>query len=120
MKEQELLDNRKLTTRLQEERGKVTDIIRQEFADRLVILEEESKRLRNELSEEKARHKFDVDKVTGAKEEELEEVHKRVKKAIAKKEETTQLLRNQMLAAEKRADHLEQLLAEQRKKILGK
>ena len=34
MKEQELLDNQKLTTRLQEERGKVTDIIRQEFADR--------------------------------------------------------------------------------------
>lgn len=40
-------------------------------------MEEESKRLRNELSEEKARHKFDVDKVTTAKEEELEEVHKR-------------------------------------------
>ena len=40
-------------------------------------MEEESKRLRNELSEEKARHKFDVDKVTVAKEEELEEVHKR-------------------------------------------
>ena len=44
---------------------------------RLVVLEEESKRLRNELSEAKARHKFDVDKITIAKEEELEEVHKR-------------------------------------------
>lgn len=33
-KEQELIDNVKVTTRLQEERGKVTDIIRQEFADR--------------------------------------------------------------------------------------
>ena len=38
MKEQELLDNQKLTTRLQEERGKVTDIIRQEFADRFVLI----------------------------------------------------------------------------------
>ena len=33
-KEQELVDNQKITTRLQEERGKVTDIVRQEFADR--------------------------------------------------------------------------------------
>ena len=45
--------------------------------NRLVVLEEESKRLRNELSEEKARHKFDVDRVNKDKEEELEEVHKR-------------------------------------------
>lgn len=33
-KSQELLDVKNLTDRLQEERGKVTDIIRQEFADR--------------------------------------------------------------------------------------
>ena len=33
-KSQELLDVKNLTERLQEERGKVTDIIRQEFADR--------------------------------------------------------------------------------------
>ena len=35
-KEQELIDNQKLTTRLQEERG--TDIIRQEFADRFFLI----------------------------------------------------------------------------------
>ncbi|XP_057311597.1 centrosomal protein of 131 kDa-like [Hydractinia symbiolongicarpus] len=119
-KEQEVIDMKKLTDRLQEERGKVSDIIRQEFADRLVALEEESKRLRNELSEEKARHRFDVDRITKDKEDEMEEVHKRVKKAISKKEETTQMLRQQMTAAEKRAEHLEQLLAEQRKKLLTK
>jgi len=118
-KTQELLDLQKLTERLQEERGKVTDIIRQEFADRLVALEEESKRLRTELSEEKARHRYDVDRVNKDKENELDEVHKRVKQAISKKEETTKLLRQQMLASEKRAEHLEQLLAEQRKKILS-
>ena len=33
-KEQELTDVRKITERLQEEREKVSDIIRQEFADR--------------------------------------------------------------------------------------
>ena len=36
LKDQQLLDVNKVTDRLQEERGKVTDIIRQEFADRLV------------------------------------------------------------------------------------
>ena len=33
-KEQEVEDMEKVTMRLQEERGKVSDIIRQEFADR--------------------------------------------------------------------------------------
>lgn len=33
-KEQEVLDVKKLTDQLQSERGKVTDIVRQEFADR--------------------------------------------------------------------------------------
>ena len=42
-----------------------------------MVLEEESKRLRNELSEEKARHKYDVDKMNSTKEEEMEELHKR-------------------------------------------
>ena len=49
---------------------------------RLIVLEEESKRLRNELSEEKARHKFDVDRVNKDKEEELEEVHKRYERSL--------------------------------------
>ena len=35
-KEEEVEDIDKVTKRLQEERGKVADIIRQEFADRLV------------------------------------------------------------------------------------
>ena len=34
-KDQEILDVKKLTDQLQNERGKVTDIVRQEFADRL-------------------------------------------------------------------------------------
>lgn len=47
------------------------------LVDRLVALEEESKRLRTELSEEKARHKFEIDRLTKDKEDEMEEVHKR-------------------------------------------
>lgn len=62
----------------------MSDVIRQEFADRLVATEEESKRVKTEMSEMKARHrieldraKAEVDAVQKAKDEEMEEVHKR-------------------------------------------
>jgi len=117
-KDQEIIDVKKLTDQLQNERGKVTDIVRQEFADRLVTTEEDNKRLRTDIHELKARQRLELERVVKEKEEEMEEVHKRVKMAISKKEETVQLLRQQMQAAEKRADHLEMLLTEQRKKLL--
>jgi len=43
-----------------------------------------------------------------------------VKQAIAKKEETLSQLREQHEKAVKRADHLEDLLEQQRKQLLGK
>ena len=59
-------------------------MIRQEFADRIVATDEENKRVKNEMSEMKARHrleleraKVEIDVVTRSKEEEMEEVHKR-------------------------------------------
>ncbi|KAL9956558.1 hypothetical protein ACROYT_G038050 [Oculina patagonica] len=109
----------KVAKRLQEERGKVADIIRQEFADRLVTTDEDNKRLKTELSEMKARHRLEIERVTREKEQEMDEVHKRVKQAIAKKEETMKTLREQHQAAMKRAEHLEFLLQEQRKKLLS-
>jgi len=59
-------------------------VIRQEFVDKLVATDEENKRIKNEISELKARHrievqraKTDADVLIRTKEEELEEVHKR-------------------------------------------
>ena len=73
-----------LLDRLNEERSHVSDVIRQEFADRLVATDEENKRVKNDMSELKARHKIEVERakaevnlVQKAKEEEMEEVHKR-------------------------------------------
>uniref|UniRef100_A0A4W3K7S4 Centrosomal protein 131 n=1 Tax=Callorhinchus milii TaxID=7868 RepID=A0A4W3K7S4_CALMI len=121
-KEQEVEDIRKVTIkdRLTEERNSLAEVIRQEFADRLVMTEEENKRLKTEMSEGRARHRLEVERVTREKEEELEEVHKRVKAAIVKKEEAVSNLRKQHEAALKRADHLEALLEQQREQILGK
>ena len=53
------------------------DVIRQEFADRLVAVEEENKRVKNEISEMRARHKMELTRIQESKEEEMEEVHKR-------------------------------------------
>ncbi|XP_060108822.1 centrosomal protein of 131 kDa [Heteronotia binoei] len=118
-KEQEAEDIRKVRDQLAQERSSLSEVIRQEFADRLVGTEEENKRLKGEIAELRARQRLELDRVTRDKEEELEEVHKRVKTAIVKKEETVNSLRKQYEAAVKRADHLEALLEQQRKQLLA-
>jgi 5-azacytidine-induced protein 1 len=75
---------------LNEERDHVSDVVRQEFADRIVATEEENKRLKNEMSELKARHrieleraKLDIEAAKKVKDEEMEEVHKRSVRTLA-------------------------------------
>nr|XP_048673300.1 centrosomal protein of 131 kDa isoform X5 [Caretta caretta] len=118
-KEQEVEDIRKVKDQLAKERSSLSEVIRQEFADRLVGTEEENKRLKVEMSEMRARQRLELDRIARDKDEELEEVHKRVKLAIVKKEETVNILRKQYEAAVKRADHLETVLEQQRKQLLA-
>uniref|UniRef100_A0A8C3FU66 Centrosomal protein 131 n=1 Tax=Chrysemys picta bellii TaxID=8478 RepID=A0A8C3FU66_CHRPI len=94
-KEQEVEDLRKVKDQLAKERSSLSEVIRQEFADRLVGTEEENKRLKAEMSEMRARQRLELDRIARDKDEELEEVHKRVKMAIVKKEETVNVLRKQ-------------------------
>lgn len=119
-REQEISDLTQARDKLSEERRSLSEVIRQEFAERLIELEEENRRMKMEVSEAKARLRLEVERVTREKEEELAEVHQRVKSAILKKEETVNNLRKQHEAAVKRADHLESLLEQQRKQLLGK
>lgn len=74
----QLLDKRN------EERDHISDVIRQEFADRIVAIEDENRRLKNEVSELKARHRLEVERLKSenevqlkSKEDEMEEVHRR-------------------------------------------
>lgn len=90
------------------------------FTFRLVMTDEENKQLKIEMSELRARHKVELERVRQSKEKEMEEVHGRVKQALAKKEENLTSLRQQYEAALKRADHLEMLLERQRKELLKK
>ncbi|MED6264792.1 hypothetical protein CHARACLAT_018740 [Characodon lateralis] len=119
-KEQEIQDITQTKDKLAEERRSLAEVIRQEFADRLVMTEEENRRLKVEVSEVRARLRLEVERITHEKEEELAEVHQRVKSAILKKEETVNNLRKQYEAALKRADHLEALWEQQRKQLLDK
>lgn len=75
----QLLDKRN------EERDHISDVIRQEFADRIVATEDENRRLKNEVSELKARHRLELERLRSenevlvkAKEDEMEEVHRRL------------------------------------------
>uniref|UniRef100_A0A9J8DD99 Centrosomal protein 131 n=1 Tax=Cyprinus carpio carpio TaxID=630221 RepID=A0A9J8DD99_CYPCA len=119
-REQEISDLTQARDKLSDERRSLAEVIRQEFAERLVETEEENRRMKMEVSEAKARLHLEVERVTKEKEEELAEVHQRVKSAILKKEETVNNLRKQHESAVKRADHLESLLEQQRKQLLGK
>uniref|UniRef100_A0A671XK29 Centrosomal protein 131 n=1 Tax=Sparus aurata TaxID=8175 RepID=A0A671XK29_SPAAU len=60
-------------TQLADERRSLSEVIRQEFADRLVLTEEENRRMKVEVSEVRARLRLEVERVTREKEEELAE-----------------------------------------------
>nr|XP_010340617.1 centrosomal protein of 131 kDa isoform X2 [Saimiri boliviensis boliviensis] len=107
-KERALEDVRAINQQLTSERSDLAQVIRQEFQDRLAASEEETRQARAELAALQARQQL-----------ELEEVHRRVKTALARKEEAVSSLRTQHEAAVKRADHLEELLEQHRRPALS-
>lgn len=62
---------------LAQERSSLAEVVREEFADRLVGTEEENKRLKAEMVEMRARQRLELDRVAREKDKELEEVHRR-------------------------------------------
>nr|XP_035969093.1 centrosomal protein of 131 kDa isoform X4 [Halichoerus grypus] len=113
-KEKELAHLTAVNEQLVSERGSLAEVLRREFADRLAASEEETRQLRAELAELRARQRLELEQLTREKQAELQEVHGRVKLALAKKEEAVRSLRKQHEAAVKRADHLEELLEQRR------
>lgn len=53
---------------------------------RLVTTDEDNKRLKTEVSEMKARHRLEIERVTREKEQEMEEVHKRLVNCLRRKD----------------------------------
>ncbi|XP_034496601.1 centrosomal protein of 131 kDa isoform X2 [Ailuropoda melanoleuca] len=113
-KEKELAHLTAVNEQLVSERSGLAEVLRQEFADRLAASDEETRQVRAELAELRARQRLELERLTREKQADLEEVHGRVKLALAKKEEAVRSLRKQHEAAVKRADHLEELLEQRR------
>ncbi|NXQ68147.1 CP131 protein, partial [Quiscalus mexicanus] len=118
-KEQELEEMRKVSQEHSQGpawrwHGGLTEGMCQEFADRLVGMEEENARLKAEMAELRARQHLELDRLVREKDQELEEVHRRVKAAVLRKEESMSSLRKQYEAAVQRASLLESLLQRQR------
>ncbi|KAL5258826.1 hypothetical protein ACHWQZ_G009330 [Mnemiopsis leidyi] len=111
-------DLEKFSGRLKGERDKVEEVIRGEFSERLVTLEEDNKNLKSELVECKTRHKLEVERQKRLHEDEMTEVQNRIKSAFAKRDELIKELKDKSSAASARADHLEALLIKQREQLL--
>ncbi|XP_054026574.1 centrosomal protein of 131 kDa isoform X5 [Dryobates pubescens] len=118
-KEQEVEEIQKVRDQLAQERSSMAEVIRQEFADKLLGMEEENKQLKVEMAEMRARQRLELDRIVQEKDQELEEVHRRVKRAVARKEENVSSLRKQYEVAVQRADCLKALLEQQRKQLLA-
>ncbi|NWI68672.1 CP131 protein, partial [Todus mexicanus] len=118
-KEQEVEEIQKVRQQLAQERSSLAEAVRQEFTDRLLGTEEENKQLKAEMAELRARQRLELDRMAREKDQELEEVHRRVKTAVMRKEESVSSLRKQYEAAVQRAEHLEALLEQQRKQLLA-
>ncbi|CAI2736815.1 unnamed protein product [Schistosoma spindalis] len=83
-KDQELTEIRLLYEKLNQERQNITDVIRQEFADRLVYVEEENRSMKREIAELKARLKAEqekyekeIDSIKKLNNSEIETVHQK-------------------------------------------
>nr|CAH8871310.1 unnamed protein product [Trichobilharzia regenti] len=135
-KDQELTEVRVLYEKLNQERQNISDVIRQEFADRLVLVEEENRSIKRELAESRARakaehdrHEKEIEAVKKLNNSEIETVHQKLKELMKKKDEKLVMLREtlqneiekkerELDAANQRAQHLEELMDQQRKQFL--
>ncbi|XP_064439303.1 centrosomal protein of 131 kDa isoform X3 [Mirounga angustirostris] len=72
-KEKELAHLTAVNEQLVSERGSLAEVLRREFADRLAASEEETRQLRAELAELRARQRLELEQLTREKQAELQE-----------------------------------------------
>ncbi|XP_061866728.1 centrosomal protein of 131 kDa isoform X3 [Colius striatus] len=117
-KEHEVEETQKLREQLAQERSSLTEAIWQEFMEKLLYTEEENRQLKAEMVEMRAQQRLELDRVVKEKDKILEEVHKRVKVAVARKEENMSSLRKKYEEAVQRADSLAALLEQGQVELL--
>jgi len=109
----ELEQKQDRVTKLLSERHRVEDVIREEFAERLVLMEKELKRLKHDLSDTNARHKLQLQEKDNLREEEINHLTDRIQNAIKQRDEENQRLTKVADQAQRRANYMEEMLEKQ-------
>ena len=109
---------KKLANKLSAERAKVTEKVRDEFIDKILKLEKENTKVKKELEGEREREERVVADIIKAKDEELENLNRRVRTAVAKKDSIIVALKEQLQAQDLKIVHMENFLQEKRKELL--
>lgn len=106
--------------KLLSERHRVSDVIREEFADRLVLLEKETSRVKNDSAEQEARFRQQLAEKERIRVEEISTLNERVQKALKSRDEENQRLTTLADQAQRRADYMEEMLDKQTKLLRQK
>jgi len=107
--------NEKLAT----ERSNVTDVVRQEFIQQIDSLQNQLTNYRSQLHQANTDWRKEVEDLKENNSQELDKIDERVRQMIATKDETISQIKVKCDAATKRADHLQQMFENQRKRLLG-
>lgn len=106
--------------KLLSERHRVSDVIREEFADRLVLLEKEISRVKNESAEQEARFKNQLSEKERMRIEEIGSLNERVQNALKSRDEENKRLTTLAEQSQRRADYMEEMLDKQNKLLRQK
>jgi len=107
--------NEKLAT----ERSNVTDVVRQEFNQQIDSLQNQLTNCRSQLHQANTDWRKEVEELKENNSQELDKIDERVRQMIVSKDETISQFKVKCDAATKRADHLQQMFENQRKRLLG-
>jgi len=106
--------------KLMQERERVSDVIREEFADRIVKAERDLERTRADKAEAEARHRNEYNDLKRSREEELAALNERVQRAVKQRDVEIQRITEAAEQSSRRADYMEEMLDKQNKLLRAK
>eukprot|EP00730_Choanoeca_flexa_P002680 TRINITY_DN11130_c0_g1_i1.p1 TRINITY_DN11130_c0_g1~~TRINITY_DN11130_c0_g1_i1.p1 ORF type:complete len:1042 (+),score=200.21 TRINITY_DN11130_c0_g1_i1:1345-4470(+) len=103
---------------LQSERQRLKDVLRLEFQESIAAGEATIERLNASIRELKAEHRNNLAQQQSMHDQQLSDIHEKIRATIEKKDETIGRLKQDLLTAQTRADHLNGLIQKQQEQLL--
>lgn len=116
----ELNEKEQRLHKLMTERERVSDVIREEFADRLIKAEKDLEVSRVTHAEAESRYKSECIELKRSREEELAALNSRVQKALKQRDDEIARINEAAEQAQRRADYMEEMLDKQNKLLRDK